>query len=110
MKFAEVHKNDHRSVGHWLFLPGSMSAFHRVSNCEEVWAIHAGGLILHLIDTDGAYTQLRVGLDLRSGEIPVVTIPSGTWPPSCLKGWHLRWDEHLRARRSCTLTHAGHEE
>src|SRR5688572_29925209 len=79
MKFAEVHVDRHRSVGHWLFLPGSMSAFHRVNHCEEIWAIHAGRLTLHVIDAAGVHTQFRVGLDLRSGDAPVVTVPGGNW-------------------------------
>jgi uncharacterized protein len=79
MKFAEVHKDAHRSVGHWLFLPGSMSAFHRVNNCDEIWAIHTGRLCLHVIDVTGAYTQIRIGIAVGSGEIPVVVIPRGSW-------------------------------
>lgn len=79
MKFVETHRDAHRTVGHWLFLPGTHSAFHRVTNCEEIWAIHAGRLDLHVIDTAGTYRRHHLGLDLASGERPVVTVPPRSW-------------------------------
>ena len=79
MKFAETHQDAFRTVGHWLFLPGAISAFHRVLNCEEIWAIHVGRLHLHVIAPDGKYQLVRIGLDLAAGELPVVTVPPGHW-------------------------------
>jgi len=79
MKFVETHQDAFRTVGHWLFLPGTISAFHRVLNCEEIWAIHLGRLRLHLIEPDGQYRSVPLGLDLAAGEVPVVTVPKGHW-------------------------------
>jgi len=79
MKFVETHRDAHRTVGHWLFLPGTHSAFHRVTNGEEIWAIHAGRLDLHLLDPAGTYQRHHLGLDLASGERPVVTVPIRSW-------------------------------
>lgn len=79
MKFVETHRDAYRSVGHWLFVPDSHSAFHRVTNCEEIWAIHAGRLTLHVLDPAGGYQRYRLGLDLASGERPVVAVPRRSW-------------------------------
>jgi len=79
MKFAETYRDNFRSVGHWLFLPGSISAFHRLTNCEEIWAIHIGRLSLHMIDSSGGYERVRLGTDVAAGEVPLVTVPRGGW-------------------------------
>lgn len=78
-KFVEVHRDEHRTAGHWLFLPGTFSSFHRVLNGEELWLIHAGKLHVHVIESSGKHTLLRLGLDLRSGERPVAAVPAGHW-------------------------------
>src|ERR1044072_6000492 len=59
MKFAEIYQNEHRSAGHWLFLPGAISVFHQVHNCDEIWAIHSGCVHLHVIDLNGVYSVTR---------------------------------------------------
>jgi predicted cupin superfamily sugar epimerase len=78
-KFVETHRNVHWTSGHWLFLPGAFSAFHKVCNNEELWLIHAGRLVVHVLDPDGAHQVLRLGLDFAAGERPVVTVPAGHW-------------------------------
>ena len=78
-KFVETHRDPYRSSGHWLFLPGAFSSFHRVDNNEEIWAIHLGRLIVHVLEPDGIHTILRLGTDLEAGERPVVTVPTGYW-------------------------------
>jgi predicted cupin superfamily sugar epimerase len=66
--FVETHRDSYRTSGHWLFLPGGFSSFHKVCNNEELWLIHAGRLLLHLLDPDGAHHVLRLGPDLAAGE------------------------------------------
>ncbi len=78
-KFVETHRDAHRTSGHWLFLPGAFSAFHRVTNNEEIWAIHAGRLLVHVLAPDGTLRTLRLGMDVDAGERPVVTVPTGHW-------------------------------
>ena len=78
-KFVETHRDAHRTSGHWLFLPGAFSSFHKVCNNEELWLIHAGRVLVHVLDPDGAHHVLRLGLDLTAGERPVVTVPAGHW-------------------------------
>ena len=78
-KFVETHRDQYRSSGHWLFLPGAVSWFHKVLNNEELWLIHAGRLLVHVLDPDGTHRILRLGIDHAAGERPVVTVPAGHW-------------------------------
>ena len=78
-KFVETHRDAHRTSGHWLFLPGAFSAFHKVTNNEEIWAIHLGRLWVHVLTPEGRHEVLKLGLDFSSGERPVVTVPVRYW-------------------------------
>ena len=78
-KFVETHRDDHRTSGHWLFLPGVFDAFHKVRNNEELWLIHLGRVLVHVLDPAGAHHVLRLGTDLAAGERPVVTVPANYW-------------------------------
>jgi predicted cupin superfamily sugar epimerase len=77
--FVETHRDAHRSSGHWLFLPGGFSSFHQVRNNEELWLIHLGRVLVHVLDPAGAHHVLRLGTDLAAGERPVVTVPVNYW-------------------------------
>jgi len=81
-KFVETHSDDHRSSGHWLFLPGMFSSFHKVLNSEELWLIHLGRLLVHVIEPDGSHRVLRLGTDVAAGEQPAATVPGGYWQAS----------------------------
>jgi predicted cupin superfamily sugar epimerase len=78
-KFVETHRDEYRTCGHWLFLPGSISYLHKVLNNEELWLIHLGRLIIHVLTPDGNHEILRLGTDLQAGERPVVAVPAGSW-------------------------------
>ena len=78
-KFVETHRDAHRTSGHWLFLPGVFSAFHRVHNNEELWLIHVGRLLVHVLDPGGAHHILRLGNDVTHGDRPVISVPAGHW-------------------------------
>lgn len=78
-KFAQVHRNAHRTCGHWLYLPGEISAFHRVLNTEELWLIHVGRIVIHVLSPEGVHTAHRLGTDLAAGEQPVASVPQGYW-------------------------------
>jgi predicted cupin superfamily sugar epimerase len=79
MKFVELGRDTHRSLGHWLFQPGEISAFHRLTHCEEIWAIHRGRLLLHVIDDGGALRTFTLGPEIAAGERPIATVPRGAW-------------------------------
>ncbi len=78
-KFVETHRDRYRTSGHWLFLPGSFSSFHKVKNNDELWLIHEGQLLLHILSPDGKRTTCRLGMDLDAGERPVANVPVGHW-------------------------------
>ncbi len=78
-KFVETHRDPYRTSGHWLFLPGAVSYFHKVTNNEELWLIHQGRLMLHVLNPDGSYQLLRLGTDLAAEERPVAAVPTGSW-------------------------------
>lgn len=79
VKFVETHRDAYRTSGHWLFLPGAVSYFHKVKNNAELWYIHEGKLIIHLLTPQGQYQKLLLGTDLQSEERPVVEIPVNCW-------------------------------
>ena len=62
MKFVETHRDKYRTSGHWLFLPGSFSSFHKVNNNDELWLIHMGQILLHILDPDGNHSSFLLGL------------------------------------------------
>lgn len=79
MKFVETHRDEYRTSGHWLMLPGTCSAFHRVLNNEELWYIHHGRIALHIIDPTGRLNTCILGPDISAGESPVIAVPKGCW-------------------------------
>ena len=78
-KFVETHRDQFRTSGHWLFLPHTISYFHKVDNNSELWCIHIGRLIIHVLTTEGQHQQLNLGTDISAGERPVVEIPVNCW-------------------------------
>lgn len=78
-KFVETHRDRYRTSGHWLFLPGVFSTFHKVRNSEELWLIHMGRLLIHVLEPDGGHRRLPLGSDFEAGERPVWSIPKGCW-------------------------------
>ena len=78
-RFVETHLDAHRSSGQWLYLPGAFSSFHQVRNSEELWLIHLGRALVHVLAPDGAHHVLRLGTDLAAGERPVVAVPANYW-------------------------------
>ncbi|MCE9615450.1 MAG: HAD-IIA family hydrolase [Lentisphaerae bacterium] len=60
---------------HFLLEGRDFSAFHRLQS-DEVWHFHAGdGLRLHLIAPDGAYQEIRLGLDAHLQAV----VPATCW-------------------------------
>lgn len=64
---------------YFLIERGNFSAFHTIKS-DEQWNFYAGEpLIIHMIDSDGSYTQQVIGLDLESGQVPQFTVAAGVW-------------------------------
>ncbi len=63
---------------YFLLRRGDVSALHRIAS-DEVWHFHAGApLRIVCLDARGR-TDLRLGLDLASGETPQAVVHAGTW-------------------------------
>ncbi len=64
---------------YYLLSDGEVSAFHRIRS-DELWHHYAGGsLTVHVIDVDGGYRALGLGLDLDAGQSPQLMVPAGNW-------------------------------
>lgn len=87
-KFVETHRNSERTSGHWLFLPGAISAFHRVQNNDELWLIQRGRLLVHTVDDAGHHVVHRLGTDPERGERPVLEVKK-----NCLQAAELPFGE-----------------
>ncbi|MCC3358789.1 cupin domain-containing protein [Bacillus sp. REN16] len=62
------------------FLLGSkdISHLHRIQS-DELWYYHGGSsLTVHIIDELGEYKELKLGLNLESGEVPQVIVPKNS--------------------------------
>jgi len=79
VKYVKTFSDAYRNCGYWLLLPGVFSSFHKVHNSEELWLIHLGRALVHVLDPDGAHHVLRLGTDFTAGEQPVVTVPVNCW-------------------------------
>lgn len=63
---------------YFLLTSQNISHFHRLKS-DELWYYHAGSpLSIHLIDENGAYKEIRLGLDLDNGEVPQALVPKNT--------------------------------
>jgi uncharacterized protein len=79
IKFVETDRDPARTSGHFLYLPGTSSVFHRVVDNAELWYIHHGSLLLHVLEPGGALTTHRLGSDVAGGERPSHVVPVGIW-------------------------------
>ncbi len=63
---------------YFLLKSGEISHFHRLKS-DEVWYYHAGSpLIVHVIDDNGYYYELKLGLDFENGEVPQAVVPKNS--------------------------------
>lgn len=59
----------------YFLLPSDdVSHFHRLKS-DELWYYHAGSsLSIHVIDENGNYQEIKLGMDLDAGEVPQVLV------------------------------------
>ena len=64
---------------YFLITEGNFSAFHRIKS-DEMWHFYNGDpLVVHVIEKDGTYRKLSIGLDLERGQTPQAVVPAGAW-------------------------------
>ncbi|MCH1626524.1 cupin domain-containing protein [Fredinandcohnia quinoae] len=63
---------------YFLLRSNDISHFHRLKS-DELWYYHGGSaLTVHVIDVNGDYKEIKLGLDLEKGEKPQVLVPRNT--------------------------------
>lgn len=68
------------STAIYFLLDGdNFSAFHRLKS-DELWHFHLGAtVIVHVIDPDGRYSEIRLGSDPEAGEVLQTAVEAGCW-------------------------------
>ncbi len=70
---------------YFLLAGDQFSALHRLRS-DEVWHFYAGsGLIVHVIEPGGTYSEILLGNDAASGEQFQAVVPAGCWFGSSLR-------------------------
>ncbi|MFO1446265.1 cupin domain-containing protein [Bacillus sp. Bva_UNVM-123] len=63
---------------YFLLRSQDISHFHRLKS-NELWYYHGGSsLTIHVIDENGEYNEMKLGLDLENGEQPQVLVRKNT--------------------------------
>jgi len=63
---------------YFLLKSGDVSHFHRLKS-DELWYYHGGSsLTIHVIDEDGTYEEVNLGLNLEQGEVPQYLVPKNS--------------------------------
>ncbi len=64
---------------YFLLTEGNFSAFHRIKS-DEVWHHYTGAsIVVHIIDQDGNYRQIKLGKAFELGEVPQAVVKAGEW-------------------------------
>ncbi len=64
---------------YYLLKGGEVSSFHRLKS-DEIWHFYLGcSLTIHCLGTDGRYSKICLGPDIRSGQLLQAVMPAGVW-------------------------------
>jgi predicted cupin superfamily sugar epimerase len=64
---------------YFLLEEGNFSAFHRLRS-DELWHFYAGSSItVHVIEPDGAYSEIQLGNDPDAGDVLQAAVKAGCW-------------------------------
>lgn len=76
---------------YYLLAAGEVSAWHRVTEADEIWHWYGGApLALTTAASAGPARTFILGTDLRAGQAPQATIPAGDWQTAVSQGeWSL---------------------
>ncbi len=78
---------------YFLLEAGPGSAWHRVTDAEEVWCYHSGAplsLLLSGPDVAEDVTEVVLGPDVLAGQSPQAVVPRGEWQSARSQGaWTL---------------------
>jgi predicted cupin superfamily sugar epimerase len=85
--FAETYRHVSADGGrgaatsiYYLLRAGEVSAWHRVTDADEIWLFHAGATLeLSVAPERGARDTMLLGTDLAAGARPQALVPAGYW-------------------------------
>jgi predicted cupin superfamily sugar epimerase len=64
---------------YFLLERDDFSAFHRLQS-DELWHFYAGGgVLVHVIDPEGNYSQIKLGSDPEAGQTFQAVVKAGCW-------------------------------
>jgi len=64
---------------YYLLQQGDRSVFHRIKS-DECWHFYEGeSLLVHVIENNGNYYQIKLGRDIAAGETFQFVVPANTW-------------------------------
>lgn len=76
------------STAIYFLLEGkNFSAFHRLRS-DEMWHFYVGAaLVVHVIDVDARYSEIRLGSDPEAGQVLQAVVKAGCWFASHVEDW-----------------------
>jgi len=76
--FFEGNRNYSTCI-YYLLRSGDFSAFHKI-NQDEIWHFYLGSPIkLYIISENGTLSEVIIGSDLYSGQVPQFVVPKHHW-------------------------------
>ena len=88
----EIGNRNLQTAIFFLITDDNVSRFHKIKS-DELWFFHEGSsLTVHTLDPKNGHQELRLGLDIASGESPQTLVTADTIFGSCLsegKGYAL---------------------
>jgi predicted cupin superfamily sugar epimerase len=82
-------KRAHSTAIYFLLQAGEVSRWHRI-DAAEVWHWYAGAPLLLTVADEGGRRDIRLGIDLTSGERPQAAVPARAWQQAqSLGAWTL---------------------
>lgn len=64
----------------YLLAAGTSSAWHRVTDADELWLFHDGDALELSLSPDGQQAEtVLLGPDVQAGQRPQVVVPTGWW-------------------------------
>lgn len=89
--FAKDGGRGSSSSIYYLLAAGEHSAWHRVTDADEIWHWYGGApLALSTATSEGPAESFLLGNDLKAGQVPQATIRAGNWQSAVSTGeWTL---------------------
>ncbi len=79
LDFLTYGSRNYSTAIYFLLDKVDYSAFHRIKQ-DEIWHFYLGStLLLHTINKVGDYKRIRIGNNIKKGEVLQYVVPADTW-------------------------------